>query len=132
MNKQLLVLSALLLATTFSPSTSANEGSPDGMILLSGKPHINLGMDRDTVRGMLGEPSAQLSADVWVYFDFKVGKAVVSNLRSSGPAENQNTLIVGFKYDRANVIRACDSAPVRAFIAAQSKGKPSAAIVAAK
>ena len=131
MKKQLLALGSLLLVTGLPVFVSADEVQPDSLLAFTAKPHIARGMDRETVRTMLGEPSAQLSADVWVYFDFKVAKAVITH-PGTGPVGNRNSLVVGFSHDRVSVIRACDSAPVRALLAAQGGKKPAAPVIAAK
>ncbi len=132
MKSHLLIASSLLLAATFSTSAFAtNTGAPSAdTIPLTGRPNIERGMNRETVRNMFGAPSAKLSPDVWVYFDFQARRPVELRVNVANP-ENRDTLVVAFTKDRVTLIRLCDSAPVRAFLA-QQESKTAASIVAAK
>jgi hypothetical protein len=133
MKKHLLVLGSLLLAAAVSRPALAAEESPDPtLIRLTARPYIERGMSRETVREMAGAPSAQLSADVWVYFDVKASNAVPLARHNTAALEKHDTLVVAFKDNRVSLVRACDSAPVRAFIAQEEKKKQAAPLVAAK
>lgn len=133
MKKHLLVLGSLLLAAVVSASALAADEAPDPtLIRLTARPYIERGMSRDTVREMAGAPSAQLSADVWVYFDVKSTNAVPLARQNAAALERYDALVVSFKDNRVTLVRACDSEPVRAFIAQQEKSKQPASIVAAK
>jgi outer membrane protein assembly factor BamE (lipoprotein component of BamABCDE complex) len=132
MKRQLLLLSSLLLAATFSTPALANNEDAGSTIRLTGRPYIERGMTRETVLEMFGAPSGRLSAEVWVYFDFQAVNPVASGAQSSSAAAKQDALVIAFKGDRVSAIRACDSKPVHAFIAQQEKSKTPASIVAAK
>jgi hypothetical protein len=116
----LLVVTSALFGATFATSTIAAETSSEDTIRLTDRSYIERGMSRDTVRAMFGVPSAQLSADVWVYYDFKSVNAVATRGSSAAGIEQQDALIVGFKDGRVSLIRACASEPVRVFIAQQT------------
>ena len=130
--KNLLLVLTLLLAPVYSLSASTTGENSDVLTLLADSPYVTIGMERETVRALFGAPSAQLSAEVWVYFDCQLASAVATNGRKSGAAEKFNTLVVAFQQERVSAIRACESAPVRALLAAQSKRKSSAPAIAAK
>ena len=132
MNKHLLCLAALLVAGMFSPSATANDDRAFSPIRLTDRPYIERGMARELVREMFGAPCAQLSSDAWVYFDFRAMNALAIGTLSSAGAEKKDTLVVIFKEDRVSLIRACDSQPVRAFIAQQAQRKSPAPIIAKK
>jgi hypothetical protein len=132
MRKQsLLLLASALLGATLSNPALANDDHSQATIRLTARPYIDRGMSREMVREMFGAPSAQLSADVWVYFDFKPVNAMAARGQAAVSAEKHDTLIVGFKDGHVSLIRACDSQPVRAFIASQAK-RPAPALVATK
>lgn len=87
-------------------------------------------MDRETVTHMLGAPSAKLSDDVWVYFDFTASNPARSDGRNEAAAPC-DTLVIGFAKDRIVLIRACESQPVRALLAQLAKS-PAAKTTMAK
>ena len=132
MKKILLVTSSLLLTATLCPLPLANEENSDATIRITSRPYIARGMQRETVREMLGAPSAQVSADVWGYVDFKAVNAVATGTQQPAAAEKKDTLVVAFKDDRVSLIRACDSEPVRAFLAQQAQSRAAASTVAGK
>src|SRR4051812_30041002 len=119
-----LIISSFLLATAFSSAALAGDSrSSDLMVRLTDRPYVERGMTRETVREVFGMPSAQLSRDVWVYFDFQAVNPVARGTQNSAAAQKQDTLVVAFKDDRVSLIRACDSKPVRALIAQQEKSQ---------
>jgi hypothetical protein len=131
MKKYLLVLSSVFLAAAFTTPALADENNSE-TIRLTGRPYISRGMTRETVLEMFGAPSARLTADVWVFFEFKAMNPVAAGPQDSGAAEKKDALVVAFKDDRVSLIRASDSQPIRAFLAQQAKSKQPAPIVAAK
>lgn len=127
------VSSSLLLVAAFPASVLAADvpAASDPLIEFSGRTHIERGMNRETVRAMLGAPSAWLSPDVWVYFDFQARRPAALRVNIANP-ENHDTLVVAFTKDRVALIRLCDGGPVRGFLAQQGKGKRAAPAIAAK
>lgn len=121
------LIASLVLAATFVTSApAADHSSPsDGLVPFTGRPHIERGMNRETVREMFGAPSAQLSSDVWVYFDFQARRPVELRINVANP-ENRDTLVIAFTKDRVTLIRLCDRGPVGAFLAQQAKSKTAA------
>ncbi|MEO7411742.1 MAG: hypothetical protein ABIZ81_00165 [Opitutaceae bacterium] len=107
------VLSAALLAPAFAIQPSPLAVS-EALVPLNSNPVVSKGMSRETVDFMLGKPDARLSADVWVYWNFKA-KGVPGG-------DAGDTLIVKFTDDRVTLLRLSRSEPVRAFIA-QAKAR---------
>ena len=105
-----MVFTATLLAPAFAIQPSTPPLS-DAIVALSPNPHVSRGMPRETVEFMLGKPNEKLSADAWVYWNFKARGVPVT--------DGVDTLVVGFTDDRVTLIRLSKSGPVRAFIAQQ-------------
>ena len=125
-----LVLSAAFSTLAFAaqPSTAAgaeplvsfarNPGGPRSItcqmaFFLVGAPRKNptpdTSVSRGVVESILGIPDAKLTANVWVYWDFKA--------EDISGCDFYDTLIVEFTQDRVSVLRFTHSEPVRAFIA---------------
>ena len=101
-------------ATLLAPASAIPPSSPpvsDAIVALGANPAVSHGMTRETVDFMIGQPDERLSADVWVYWNFKAKGVPAST--------GVDTLIVGFTDDRVTLIRLSKSEPVRAFIARQ-------------
>lgn len=105
-----LVLSAALLAPAFALDPSSRSES-DAVVPLSYDPVVAHGMSRETVELTFGRPDAKLSADMWVYWDFKA--------RDVPGKDAFDTLIIGFGDDHVTLLKLSRSEPVRAFIAQQ-------------
>jgi hypothetical protein len=103
-----LALSIALLPPAFAIQPSTPPLS-DAIVALS--PSVSRGMSQETVEFMLGKPDEKLSADAWVYWNFKARGVPVS--------DGIDTLVIGFTGDRVTLIRLSKSGPVRAFITRQ-------------
>lgn len=108
-----------LLGAASQPALAApdDEFPNDILIRLTARPYVELGMTRDGVRDMFGAPTATLSADAWIYFDFH---GFDSRGASFSAAPGRDTLVIVFSRDRVSRLRLCDSRPVRALLARQS------------
>jgi hypothetical protein len=117
-----LTLSVAAIAIAFAETS--NLSIEDFLVTLTARPHAALGMSPGELTATLGEPSARLAPNVWVYWDFKPVN-VPDRVK-------YDALVVVLSNDRVSRLRLCPSAPVRAFIAQQEKTKPSTQIFAAK
>ncbi len=68
------------------------------------------GMARGDVWSMLGEPSARLTPDIWIYFDYKSSLA-------ADVTRGLDTLVVGFVADRVRGAKLTDRATMLRLLA---------------
>ena len=125
MNK--LITSFVLAAAFAAPASASDAYHPDAdsvIIPLSSNPVATTGQSREGVVYNLGEPTEKLSANLWIYSDFKVA--------GKKPANRADTLIVVFKDDRVSVLRLTDGAQVRAAITKLRAAKSPSVAVASK
>jgi hypothetical protein len=120
----LLVSCGLALTIAAGPLSAAGERkSPDDLVPFPSRPFIAKGLERESVILMLGQPSAKLSPDIWVYFDFRPVDPRESSVYIERP-QTVDTALVIFESDRVVHIRLCDSKPVRAFLARLERKPP--------
>lgn len=86
--------------------------------------HVTLGMGRIVVVQELGEPSLQLTRDIWAYTDFHA-----TNLPR---AERGTVLVVVFANDEVSRIRVTNEKSFRALVARQKNALVRPATVAAR
>ena len=99
--KQLLLASSLVLSAISTPWSSFAQDSlsspAEHLVPLAPSVHARVGMTRDELVGLLGQPSQKLSATVWVYSDFRA--------KNRPKAEQHESLVVVFNGDRVSKLR---------------------------
>ena len=116
-----LLFAAALAATAFAIDDPII--GPATLIRFDDTVYIERGMDRTTVREMLGPASAKLGVDVWVFWDFRAHR--------NRQSEKYDALVVQFANDKVSLIRLTESRAVRTLLAQQAR-KSEAGQVAAK
>lgn len=117
----------LVVLTAALASLAAAASNPKGVNaspILAGPPEAMYG--RGTPRGqvlkVLGEPSARLGANVWVYFHFRADDPTVD--------PKLDTLVLAFERDKVIGLRLSDDATMRRIVA-QRAPKLAGPVVAA-
>jgi hypothetical protein len=116
-----LALGAVVASSAFAtPPLVTSELDP--AMLMTTNPRVTQGMSREAVQFMLGNPGAKLSADFWVYWNFK--------LKGVPGSDAFDALVVGFSGGRVALLKLGRSEPLRAFIAQQKVDAMKTSIVA--
>jgi hypothetical protein len=131
------VLARFLLvpAATFTPLTGAPAESPTATerIPFPARSFVERGMKREAACNLLGAPSAELSPDLWVYFDFNPVNPRFRGIATDHFRVDQfDTVVVGFANDRVVLIRLCHSKPVHDLIARQQREKADGSMLASR
>lgn len=89
----------VLVAGTFLRASGSDRvaSTPNQFVLLPSSAYASVGMPRDAVLAQLGAPDSTLTADVWVYWNFRP--------KSRPAGERGDTLIVVFTQDRVSLLR---------------------------
>jgi hypothetical protein len=120
-----LALSSLTTAPLAFGQTFEHESfNPDELIVLTGSRRAGIGMSRAALTAaMQGEPDEKLSADVWVYWNFKPS-------RRGDDTETGDALVIVFQADKVSRLRVAAAQPVRQAIAALERTRMSRPAVA--
>jgi hypothetical protein len=102
-----LIVPALVLLTATGLSAPSSS-SPYPPVRL-GALRIEKGMTRAQVRAEFGEPAAELSANIWAYYDLR--------FLTTPAAAHCDAMVLTFEKDRVVEARLCSSVPVREFVA---------------
>jgi hypothetical protein len=106
MKKLLLASSLFLTAAVSAFAADSTHSSADVMVTLSSNAFARIGMSREHLVAQLGEPSEELSATVWVYWDFRaVGRPA---------GDRSDALVVVLNNDQISLLRLTERSLVEA------------------
>lgn len=117
------IRSLIFAATLCARAVAAHHAMDEARLVIPSNAYLAIGMHRDEVLAQLGAPAEKLSADIWVYWDFRA--------KSRPAGEKTDTLIVVLSSNRVSRIRITERQPVMALLAhLQRKAAEKSAVAA--